>query len=125
MQIKILLFVLHKNSLFKTRVRLVENLCLRTKHKFHDFSTRKPRGFTCQCLLGYIFFFKVISKGGVEDTMLEAKDTKKSETKAKDGSSKAKDSSSKDSPSRGQGQECLRPRTLRGSDLKKQTRFSL
>ena len=44
--------MLHKNSLFKTRVRLVENLCLRTKHKFHDFSTRKPRGFTCQCLLG-------------------------------------------------------------------------
>ena len=52
MQIKILLFVLHDNSFFKTRVRLVEILCLRTKHKFHDFSPRKPREFTCQCLLG-------------------------------------------------------------------------
>ena len=39
--------------------------------------------------------------GRVEDTRLEAKakDTKKSEAKAKD------------IPSRGQGQECLRPRT--------------
>ena len=43
-------------------------------------------------------------RGGVEDTWLEAKakDTKKSE---------AKDSLSKDRPSRGQGQECSRPRT--------------
>ena len=62
MQIKILLFVLHKNSLFKTRVRLVENLCLRTKHKFHDFSTRKPRGFTCQCLLGYSSILAIVNR---------------------------------------------------------------
>ena len=40
---------------------------------------------------------------GVEDTRLEAKDTKKSETKAKD-------SLTEDRPSRGQGQE-PRPRT--------------
>ena len=37
-------------------------------------------------------------RGGVEDTKLEAK-------------AKAKDSLSKDRPSRGQGQECSRPRT--------------
>ena len=44
------------------------------------------------------------TRGGVEDTRLEAKtkDTKKSE---------AKDSLSKDRHSRGQGQECSRPRT--------------
>ena len=46
------------------------------------------------------------NRGGAEDTRLEAKanDTKKSEAKAKD-------SLSEDRPSRGQGQECLRPRT--------------
>ena len=45
-------------------------------------------------------------RGGVEDTRLEAKakDTKKSEAKAKD-------SLSEDRHSRGQGQECSRPRT--------------
>ena len=44
-------------------------------------------------------------RGGVEDTRLEAKakDTKKSEAKAKD-------SLSEDRHSRGQGQECSRPR---------------
>ena len=44
--------------------------------------------------------------GGVEDTRLEAKakNTKKSEAKAKD-------SLFEDRPSRGQGQECSRPRT--------------
>ena len=44
-------------------------------------------------------------RGGVEGTRLEAKakDTKKSEAKAKD-------SLSEDRPSRGQGQECSRPR---------------
>ena len=52
----------------------------------------------------------IISKGGVEDTRLEAKakDTKKSEAKAKD-------SLSEDRYSRGQGQECSRPR-LRTKD---------
>ena len=45
----------------------------------------------------------LISRGGVEDKRLEAKDTKKSEAKAKD-------SLSEDRPSRGQGQECSRPR---------------
>ena len=46
----------------------------------------------------------VVTRGGVEDARLEAKDTKKS---------KAKDSLFEDRPSRGQGQECsrLRPRT--------------
>ena len=45
------------------------------------------------------------SRGGVEDTRLEAKakDTKKK--------SEAKDSLSEDRQSRGQGQECSRPRT--------------
>ena len=48
-------------------------------------------------------FFVVMTRGGVEDTRLEAKakDTKKSE---------AKDSLSEDRHSRGQGQECSRPR---------------
>ena len=46
---------------------------------------------------------KLINRGGVEDTRLEAKakDTKKSE---------AKDNLSEDRHSRGQGQECSRPR---------------
>ena len=45
----------------------------------------------------------VLTRGGVEDIRLEAKakNTKKSE---------AKDSPSEDRPSRGQGQECSRPR---------------
>ena len=43
----------------------------------------------------------VTSRGGVEDTRLEAKDTKKS---------KAKDSLFEDRHSRGQGQKCSRPR---------------
>ena len=48
--------------------------------------------------------FDETSRGGVEDTRLEAKakNTKKSE---------AKDSLSEDRHSRGQGQECSRPRT--------------
>ena len=45
----------------------------------------------------------MVNRGGVEDTRLEAKDTKKSEAKAKD-------SLSEDRPSRGQGQEFSRPR---------------
>ena len=47
----------------------------------------------------------LFTRGGVEDTRLEAnaKYTKKSEAKAKD-------SLSEDRPSRGQGQECSRPR---------------
>ena len=43
------------------------------------------------------------TRGGVEDTRLEAKDTTKSEAKAKD-------SLCEDRHSRGQGQECSRPR---------------
>ena len=50
-----------------------------------------------------IFYRATISSGGVEDTRLEAKDTKKK--------SEAKDSLSEDRPSRSQGQECSRPRT--------------
>ena len=52
------------------------------------------------------------TRGGVEDTRLEAKakakDTKKAEAKAKD-------SHSEDRPSRGQGQKCSKPR-LRTKD---------
>ena len=48
---------------------------------------------------------RLFSRGEVEDTRLEAKDTKKSEAKAK-----TKDSLSEDRHSRGQGQECSRPR---------------
>ena len=44
----------------------------------------------------------LVSRGVVEYTRLEVKDTKKSE---------AKDSPSEDRPSQGQEQECLRPRT--------------
>ena len=44
----------------------------------------------------------LVHRGGVEDTRLEAKDTKKSE---------AKDSLIEDRHSWGQGQECSRPRT--------------
>ena len=46
---------------------------------------------------------KLMIRGGVKDTRLEAKDTKKSEAKAKD-------SASEDRPSRSHGQECSRPR---------------
>ena len=45
----------------------------------------------------------MFTRGGVEDTRLKAKDTKKK--------SEAKDSPSEDRPSRGQEQECSRPRT--------------
>ena len=47
----------------------------------------------------------MFTRGGVEDTRLEAKDTKKKSE------AKAKNSLSEDRPSRGQGQECSRPRT--------------
>ena len=50
----------------------------------------------------------ITSRGGVKDTRLEAKDTKKS---------KAKDIPIEGRPSQGQGQECSRPRTQRGSDF--------
>ena len=55
---------------------------------------------------------KPIIRGGVEDTRLEAKakDTKKSE---------AKDSLSENRTSRGQGQECSRPRTQAQAFFKK------
>ena len=46
--------------------------------------------------------------GGVEDTRLEAK---AKNTKKKKSEAKAKDSLFEDRPSRGQGQECSRPRT--------------
>ena len=51
-------------------------------------------------------FVFLIIRGGVGDTKLEdkAKETKKSEAKGKG-------SPSEDRPSRGQGQECSRPRT--------------
>ena len=61
------------------------------------------------------------ARGGVEDTWLEAKDTKKSEAKAKD-------SLSEDRHSRGQAQECLRPKPLTmdtsGSALQKKKVFT-
>ena len=54
--------------------------------------------------------FRVLTRGGVEDTRLEAK---------------AKDSLSEDRPSRGQGQECSRPRAkdTAASALKKKKVF--
>ena len=53
---------------------------------------------------GALFYNSIVAiRGGVEDTRLEAKDTKKSEAKAKD-------SLSEDRHSRGHGQECSRPR---------------
>ena len=67
-------------------------------------------GWTCigkNCKLGLFFCskslvnclnFKLIVRGGVEDTRLEAKDTKKK-------------FGTKDRPSRGQGQTLFRPRT--------------
>ena len=48
--------------------------------------------------------FIAMTRGGVEYRSLKAKDTKKSEAKAKD-------SLSEDRPSRGQGQECSRPKS--------------
>ena len=51
-------------------------------------------------------FSTVLNRGGVEDTRLEAKDTKKIR-----GQGQTKDSLSKDRPFRDQGQECSRPRT--------------
>ena len=56
----------------------------------------------------YCRIHAVIARGGVEDTRLEAKakDTKKSEAKTKD-------SLSEDRHSRGQGQECSRPRPIK------------
>ena len=47
--------------------------------------------------------FVIANRGGVEDTRLEAKDTKKLEAKAKD-------SLFEDRPSRAQGQDCSKPR---------------
>ena len=60
----------------------------------------------------------IITRGGVEDTRLEAKakDTKKS-------MAKAKDSLSEDRTSRGQGQECSRPRTQAQAFSKKKKVF--
>ena len=52
--------------------------------------------FVVKLLLGFNIFYIVCSKGGVEDTTFEAKDTKKSEAKAKD-------RLLEDRPSRGQG----------------------
>ena len=55
----------------------------------------------------------VYTRGGVEDKRLEAKakDTKKKSE------AKAKDSFSEDRTSRGQGQECLRPRPNTGASV--------
>ena len=66
----------------------------------------------------FMLFF-IISRDGVEDTRLEAKakDTKKKSE------AKAKDSLSEDRHSRGQGQECSRPRT-QAQVLSKKKRFS-
>ena len=65
------------------------------QYAFCDFTKLRKAGLS----------IVLVIRGGVEDTGLEAKakDTKKSEAKAKD-------SLSEDRPSRGQGQECSRPR---------------
>ena len=59
--------------------------------------------YNCNSFI-YSQIYKLLTRGGIEDTRLEAKakDTKKSE---------AKDSLSEDRHSRGQGQEFWRPRT--------------
>ena len=49
-------------------------------------------------------------RGGVEDTRLEAKAKVKDTKKKSEAKTKAKDSLSEDRHSRGQGQECSRPR---------------
>ena len=59
--------------------------------------------FDCRCKIVKFPNSVLVIRGRVEDTRLEAKDTKKSEAKAKD-------SLSEDRHSRGQGQECSRPR---------------
>ena len=92
------LFWVHVSA--KDSLRSAKNVFLaysefRLTGQWRDYSTTPaaPAG----CVTG-------TSRGGVEDTRLEAKDKKKS---------KAKHSPSEDRPSRGQGQECLRlrPRT--------------
>ena len=59
--------------------------------------------FLATPLLYHCYVYKYCTRGGVEDTRLEAKDTKKSEAKAKD-------SLSEDITFRDQGQKCSRPR---------------
>ena len=81
----------------------IKSICLRTWTENGQDTTHTS---TIENIIYTItlFHFNVLSRGGVEDTRLEAKDTKKSEAKAKD-------SLSEDRHSRGQGQECSRPRT--------------
>ena len=76
------------------------------KNSFQDAVTnitKKRWLIACSKITNQYSSISVITRGGVEDTRLEAKakDTKKSE---------AKDSLSEDRHSRGQGQECSRPR---------------
>ena len=70
------------------------------------FIHQHPITYCLMLMLTINFSSLMLTRGGVEDTRLEAKakDTKKSEAKAKD-------SLSEDRTSRGQGQECSRPRT--------------
>ena len=85
------------------------SLLFATKKPFLIAFFYKTRANTQQVLPGqtglYHDEWMVQDRGGVKDTRLEAKakDTKKSEAKAKD-------NLSEDRPSRGQGQECRRPR---------------
>ena len=62
---------------------------------------------------------RLFSRGGVEDTRLEAKDTKKIRGQG------AKDSFSEDRHSRGQGQECSRPRPRTKDMLSKKKKKGL
>ena len=81
--------------------------------------TKGGGGIPQFCILNYANY-TILARGGVEDTRLEAKDTqknprprthKKIRGQGHTKKSEAKDSLSEDRPSRGQGQECSRPRT--------------
>ena len=80
-----------------TKLVLIRNNCYQCKLVCTDTMTEWCKILTIKTLT------EVNSRGGVEDTTLEAKakDTQKSE---------AKDSLSEDRPFRGQAQECSRPR---------------
>ena len=91
---------------FKEATALDSKLQTVVRYCQHEWPrSQKNVPVDCRKYIGLfvILFMCVIVRGGVEDTRLEAKakDTKKIE---------AKDSLSEDRHSRGQGQECSRPR---------------
>ena len=82
---------------------MIRKATVLTERKFSNiFNIHFDRPTIVYCIVDTVYTV-LPGRGGVEDTRLEAKakDTKKSE---------AKDSLSEDRHSRGQGQECSRPR---------------